>query len=155
MERDSVEQAFDRYADLVYRLAFARVKSRSDADDVLQDVFVRLLRTAKVPESEEHLKALLIRITLNCSKSLLTGAWFRRTAPLDEETASETMPNGETLDAVLRLPLRYRTVIHLHYYCGYSAEETAELLSEKPATVRSQLARARIMLKKDLEGAEF
>ena len=149
----SAAQAFEKYSDMVYRLAVARVKNKYDADDILQEVFLRFIKYKDKVENEEHLKALLIRITINCSKSLLTSGWFKRTEPLSENL-SVSDPGFDTLDAVLRLPQKYRTVIHLHYYMGYSVEEIAAILKSKPSTVKSQLHRARQKLKIDLEGEE-
>lgn len=149
----SAAQAFEKYSDMVYRLAVARVKNKYDADDILQEVFLRFIKYKDKVENEEHLKALLIRITINCSKSLLTSGWFKRTEPLSE-SLSVRDEYSDTLDAVLRLPKKYRTVIHLHYYMGYSVEEIAKILKSKPSTVKSQLHRARQKLKIDLKGDE-
>ncbi len=149
----SATQAFNRYSDMVYRLAFARVKNKYDADDILQEVFLRFIKVKENVNNDEHAKALLIRITINCSKSLLSSSWFKRTEPLSENL-SVSDPGFDTLDAVLRLPQKYRTVIHLHYYMGYSVEEIAAILKSKPSTVKSQLHRARQKLKIDLEGEE-
>lgn len=154
-ERNYAADAFEKYSDMVYRLAFARVKNRTDADDILQEVFLRYLRRGEKADSEEHERALLIRITINCTKSLHTGAWRRHTTELDDRLPAAQAPSGETLDAVLRLPLKYRTVIHLHYYGGYTVEEIAILLKSRPSTVKSQLFRAREKLKQDLKGVEF
>ena len=150
----SATQAFNRYSDMVYRLAFARVKNKYDADDILQEVFLRFIKVKENVNNDEHAKALLIRITINCSKSLLSSSWFKRTEPLSENL-SVSDPGFDTLDAVLRLPQKYRTVIHLHYYMGYSVEEIAAILKSKPSTVKSQLHRARQKLKLDLEGVEI
>lgn len=149
----SATQAFNRYSDMVYRLAFARVKNKYDADDILQEVFLRFIKVKENVNNDEQAKALLIRITINCSKSLLSSSWFKRTEPLSENL-SVSDPGFDTLDAVLRLPQKYRTVIHLHYYMGYSVEEIAAILKSKPSTVKSQLHRARQKLKIDLEGEE-
>ena len=149
----SATQAFEKYSDMVYRLAFARVKNKSDADDVLQEVFLRFIKHKDKVENEEHLKALLIRITINCSKTLLTSSWFKRTEPLDENLSVQD-EYSDTFDAVLRLPQKYRTVIHMHYYMGYSVEEIAKILKSKPSTVKSWLHRARQKLKIDLKGDE-
>lgn len=149
----SAAQAFEKYSDMVYRLAVARVKNKYDADDILQEVFLRFIKYKDKVENEEHLKALLIRITINCSKSLLTSGWFKRTESLSE-SLSVWDEYSDTLDAVLRLPKKYRTVIHLHYYMGYSVEEIAKILKSKPSTVKSQLHRARQKLKIDLKGDE-
>ena len=150
----SAAEAFKKHSDMVYRLAFARVKNKYDADDILQEVFLRFIKQKDKVENEEHLKALLIRITINCSKSLLTSSWFKRTESLNE-TLSVTDEYSDTLDAVLRLPQKYRTVIHMHYYMGYSVDEISSILKSKPSTVKSWLHRARKMLKIDLEGEKI
>ena len=149
----TASEAFKRYSDMVYRLAFARVKNKYDADDILQEVFLRFIKVKEKINNEQHAKALLIRITINCSKSLLTSSWFKRTEPLSE-SLSVSDKEIDTLDAVMRLPQKYRTVIHLHYYMGYSTNEIAAILKSKPSTVKSQLHRARQKLKIDLEGVE-
>ncbi|MBQ8267754.1 MAG: sigma-70 family RNA polymerase sigma factor [Clostridia bacterium] len=149
----SATEAFKRYSDMVYRLAVARVKNKYDADDILQEVFLRFIKCKNKANNDEHTKALLIRITINCSKSMLSRSWFKKTTPLDENL-SVSDPSFDTLDAVLRLPQKYRTVIHLHYYMGYSVDEIADLLKSKPSTVKSQLHRARQKLKIALEGDE-
>lgn len=149
----SATEAFKTHSDMVYRLAVARVKNKYDADDILQEVFLRFIKCKDKIENEEHLKALLIRITINCSKSLLTSSWFKRTEALSENL-SVTDEFSDTLDAVLRLPQKYRTVIHMHYYMGYSVDEIADILKSKPSTVKSRLHRARQKLKIDLEGEE-
>ena len=145
----SAEEAFNKYSDMVYRLAFARVKNKYDADDILQDVFLRFIKQKKNLTNEEHTKALLIRITINCTKRMFASGWFKKTQPADESIAVN-MPENDTLDAVLRLPVKYRTVIHLYYYCCYSTDEIAKILNTKPSTVKSQLHRARQKLKLDI-----
>lgn len=150
----TAHEAFKKYSDMVYRLAFARVKNKYDADDILQEVFLRFIKCKDKVNNDEHVKALLIRITINCSKSMLSSSWFKRTEPLSEHL-SVSDKEIDTLDAVLRLPQKYRTVIHLHYYMGYSVDEIAAILKSKPSTVKSQLHRARKLLKIDLEGVEI
>ncbi len=146
------ERVFENYADMVYRLAFVRTKSKYDADDILQEVFLRYMRVWQRMESDEHIKAMLIRITVNCSNSLLSSFRFKRSEPLNDNIkACEEVSYGDTLDVVLRLPIKYRTVIHLHYYMGYSVEEISSITSTKPATVKTQLFRAREKLKTALE----
>lgn len=148
-------RAFKEHSDTVYRLAYARLKNRDDANDVLQEVFLRYLRQNMPADSAEHEKALLIRITINCSKTLLAANKRRKTEELYESIPSPEREECNALEAAMRLPVKYRTVIHLHYYCGYSVDEIARLIGCRPATVRSQLFRAREKLKKELEGAEL
>lgn len=148
------EAAVERYGAMVYRLAYAQLRSRHDADDVFQEVFLRYHRAAPPFESELHRKSWLLRVTANCAKSLAASPWRKRKVPL-EDVYAYTEPEESGLDAALaQLPSKYRAVIHLYYYEGYDTEETARILGRRPATVRAQLTRARQtlarLLKEDL-----
>lgn len=149
------ETVFQKYADTVYRLAFVRTGSRSDSDDILQEVFLRYMKVWRKMESEEHVKATLIRITVNCSNSLLSSLWFKKTDPLDENIPAADNGGDNTLAEVLKLPVKYRTVIHLYYYMGYSVAEIAGITKTNPSTVKTRLARARGQLKKTLEAEDL
>jgi RNA polymerase sigma-70 factor (ECF subfamily) len=150
------ETVFLKYADMVYRLAFVRTKSRNDSDDILQEVFLRYMKVWQRMESEEHIKAMLLRITINCSNSLKTSFWYKKTEPLDEGLlAPESPDNSNILEEVLNLPIKYRTAIHLHYYCGYSVNEIAEIEKTNPSTVKTHLMRARAMLKKTIKADDL
>lgn len=151
----NVQNAVARYADVVYRLAYAQTHNKNDADDVFQEVFLRYVRYAPDFNDEEHRKAWLLRVTVNCSKKLLGSAWYRRTVPLEDRYAIEE-PEACALDGILdRLAPKYRSVIHLYYYEGYSVEQVAQILARKPSTVRAQMTRAREKLKKLLKGEDF
>ena len=127
------EAAFRKYADTVYRLAFVRTSSRNDSYDILQEVFLRYMKVWRKMESEEHIKATLIRITVNCSNSLLGSLWFKKTEPLDDNLPAEDGNSAENaLSEVLKLPVKYRTVIHLYYYMGYSVAEIAGITKTNP-----------------------
>ncbi len=146
------ERVFKKYADTVYRLSFVRTKNISDSEDILQEVFLRYIKVWEKMESEEHIKAMLIRITLNCTNSLLGSSWFKKTAPLEENIpyiACENRP--DVLGEVLKLPLKYRTAIHLHYYCGYSVNEIADIQKTNPSTVKTHLKRGREQLKRSID----
>ena len=155
------EQVYYRYSDMVYRLALARCRKNSDAEDVMQDVFVRYIRFAPAFESAEHQRAWLVRTTINCSNSLLGGSWRKLMAELDEQTASVGSPidssdtSRDVYAAVMRLPTDQRTAIHLYYYEGYKINEIAELTGSNENTVKSWLRRAKSRLEKDLKGDYF
>lgn len=135
--------AVSRWGPTVYRMAYAIVRSRHDADDVFQEVFLRFHRSAPAFETEEHRKAWLLRVTVNCARTLLASPWRRRAAPLEDVYAYED-PSESALDAALaQLSPKYRSVVHLYYYEGYRTGEIAELLGREPSTVRAQLTRAR------------
>ena len=148
------KSAVERYGAMVYRLAYAQLRSRQDADDVFQEVFLRYHRAAPPCESETHRKAWLLRVTANCAKSLAASPWKRRSVPLEDVYAYDQPEESGLDDALSRLPPKYRAVIHLYYSEGYDTEETARILGRKPSTVRAQLTRARQtlarLLKEDL-----
>ena len=143
--------AVRRYGPMVYRMAYAQTRSRQDADDIFQEVFLRYHRSAPAFASEAHQKAWLLRVTANCSKSLVLSPWRRRAAPL-EDVYAYTDPEESAVDAALaRIPAKYLSVIHLFYYEGYDTEEIGRILGRRPSTVRSQLTRARQKLKELLK----
>lgn len=148
----NVKMVFEKYADMVYRLAFVRTKSESDSDDVLQEVFLRYMKVSNKIESDEHAKAMLLRITVNCSKSLLTSSWFKKTEPLNDTLSyTDNVSEGSVLSEVLKLPTKLRTAVHLHYYCGYSVKEIAGIEGINESTVKTHLSRARAILKETLK----
>lgn len=149
------ETIIRQYADMVYRLAYAQTRSKSDADDIFQEVFLRYIQRKPDFASEEHCKAWFLRVTVNCAKKHWGSWWFRHTAPLEE---SITFPDPEEsrLDEALKiLPPAYRTAIHLFYYEGYSTAEIARITGSRESTVRTRLTRARKKLAEALKGDDL
>jgi len=158
-EQITTEAAVDRYADMVYRLALSQMKNRNDADDLFQEVFVRLVSHIGELQSWEHVKAWLIRVTINCAKKHFDLYWNKNVDFLEDETklrgeeAYEPPEEHPVRRAVLKLPPKYRTAVHLFYYEELSVAEIADYTGQKEGTVKSQLHRAREMLKELLEEA--
>lgn len=148
---DSREEIVRRYSDMVYRLAMAQVRKYADAEDVYQEVFLRYFAAKPQFASEEHRKAWLIRVTVNCAKKFWASAWVRHTVPLEEGAVFETREDSTLWEQLQTLPGKYRAVLHLFYYEDLSVEEISDLLNLKPSTVRTQLTRARRLLKRKLE----
>lgn len=148
---NETEIAVGRYAQTVYRLALSRTRDQHSAEDIFQEVFLRLLKWNKPFESEEHRRAWLIRVTINCSKKWLCSAWIRRTVPLDESLPFFENQERDVYFSVLQLPAKYRTVIHLHYYERLTVEEMANVLSISESAVKSRLYRARELLREMLK----
>lgn len=142
-----VEKVIEACSDMVYRLAYARTGTRQDADDVYQEVFFRYLKKRPVFESEEHRKAWMLRVTINCSNSFLASSWRRNRAELPEDLPFEDRRQQDLHRELQRLSVKYRDVIHLFYYEELSVEEIGKMLHRKPSTVRTQLTRAREMLR--------
>lgn len=151
---DCVDEVIEKYADMVYRLAFSRVKNKNDADDIFQEVFLRYIKKEREFETEEHRKAWLIRVTINCSNSFFTSAWSQKVVPMaeTEPTPFETPEELGLHELLMELPVKYRTVLHLFYYEDLPINEISRVLKRKPATVKTQLMRARQMLKERLKG---
>ncbi|WP_125115239.1 RNA polymerase sigma factor [Agathobaculum sp. Marseille-P7918] len=148
------EQLIRTYGATVYRLAYAQTRSRHDADDIFQEVFLRVTQHHPVFDSEAHEKAWLLRVTLNCLKSHWRAAWRRHDVPLDERIPFPA-PEENALDEALRqLAPKYRAAVHLFYFEGYSAEEIARMTGEKPSAIRTRLTRARAQLRDLLKGED-
>lgn len=156
-EQITAEAAIDRYADMVYRLALSQMKNRTDADDLFQEVFVHLVSNVHKLESWEHVKAWLIRVTINCAKKHFDLYWNKNVDYIEDEErirgeeAYEPPEEPPVRGAVAKLPPKYRLVVHLFYYEELSVAEIAEQTGQKEGTVKSQLHRAREMLREMLE----
>lgn len=144
----------EKYFNMIYKLALAETKDVHHAEDVTSDVFLKYMQTTKNFESEEHIKAWLLRVTINASKSVFSNSWFKKTVPLEETLEAAGIPEeeSEVYLAVMKLPEKYRTVIHLFYYEELSVREIAEIVNSNESTVKSQLSRARGLLKEALKG---
>lgn len=149
------EQFVHRYSDLILRICFTYSVGRADAQDICQNVFLKLLRDKHTFAGEEVCRAYLIRVAINECKDLLKSGWRLRSVPLAawmEQAAPERVEEDEeVLIAVQKLPLKYREAVLLHYYEGYSAEEIAKIVGSSPVAIRKRLSRARGMLKEKLE----
>lgn len=144
----------EKYFNMIYKLALAETKDVHTAEDVTSDVFLKFMQSDKAFESEEHIKAWLLRVTINASKSVFSSSWFKKTVPLEETLQAADIPEGESevYLAVMSLPHKYRTVIHLFYYEELSVKEISEYLNINESTVKSQLSRGRSLLKEKLKG---
>lgn len=148
----SSDEVIHKYFDMVYKLAVSQTRNITFAEDVTQDVFLRFIQKKNNFETDEHIKAWLIRVTINCSKSVFMTSWFKKTVPLEEEISFDTPEKSDVYFAVQELPSKYRTVIHLFYYEDMSIKEISACLEMKESTVKSRLFRGREQLKEQLKG---
>lgn len=150
LSEQEIRRVVEAYSPMLLRAAMTRVSTPADAEDAVQDVFVRLLTKAPRFRDGEHEKAWLLRTTLNRASDLRRGR--RDDAPLDEAlTVSAEDNDGSLLSAVRALPEAYSAVIHLYYYEGYSIQEIARLLALPSPTVGTRLARGRKRLRELLK----
>ena len=144
-----------KYGDRLYAAAFNITRQRQDAEDAVQEALLRLFRSDKEFESEEHIKAWLIRVTINIAKSTCTSFWHRNRVPYEDymdEIPFEDESDRNLMEAVLSLPDKYRIIVHLHYYEGYKTREIADTLKLSENTVKTRLLQSRKLLKAKLEG---
>lgn len=156
------------YADSMLRIAVNYCKTIPDAEDIVQEAFIKLFETETVFQNEEHARRWLIRVTINACKNHLSSAWRRRMQPMGfqelelalgqaESDTSGWMSGDEEArqlyQTVSSLPEKYRSVVHLYYYESYSVKEIAQILQKKETTIQTRLMRARKMLKQQLKGA--
>ena len=140
-----------KHENKLYRTALAIMGNISDAEDVVQEAFLRAYEKAPEFQTDNHEKAWLIRETVNLCNSRLRSPWRKRREPLLASYPAAEPEQHELLEHILSLPPKYRAVIHLFYYEGYSVKEIAGLTGQKESTVRSLLTRARQKLKSVLK----
>ena len=141
------------YADPILRLSLAYGLSREDAQDICQDIFLKLLEGQRQFEEREHEKAFILRSAINACKDLLKSARRRKTVPMEQAEWIPAPPGEpeELLEAMRALPEHYGAVLYLFYYEGYSVDEISKLCGCTPAAARKRLSRSRKLLAKELE----
>lgn len=148
---DWLEKIVEQHKVRLFRIAHSMMGQWEDAEDVLQDVLIKLLEKSPSFKSVEHEIAWLIRVTVNLCKDRLRSAWRTTSVPLLDIHSVEDGEQESLLETVLSLPPKYRTAIHFFYYEGYSTREIARMTGQTAGAVQQQLARARAMLKNYLE----
>lgn len=152
-----VNKAIEQYSDMVRRLCMIHLKSYADTEDIFQTVFLKYVLSSVEFENAEHEKAWFIRVTINACKDLLKSFFHRHVTSLDEileKPAQMREDHREVLEAVLSLPQKYREVVYLHYYEGYTAPEISRILGKKVNTIYTLLTRSKQMLREKLGGDE-
>ncbi|OPJ62631.1 RNA polymerase sigma factor [Clostridium chromiireducens] len=149
--KNYIHYLIEKYSDMLIRISYSYMKNLSDAEDITQDVFIKLLEKRPEFENTEHEKAWLLRIAINLSKDKLKSAYFKNTAPLEGDFIDTNQKDDEIIQAVLSLPIKYRSIVLLYYYEDYSISEISNVLNIKESTVGSQLSRGRKLLKSILK----
>ncbi|WP_346704284.1 sigma-70 family RNA polymerase sigma factor [uncultured Agathobaculum sp.] len=148
-------RAIERYADTVRRICMIHLKNHADTEDIFQNVFLKYVLSTAVFENEEHEKAWFIRVTINACRDLLKSFFRSRTVSLDtllDQPAELTQEDHTVLEAVLALPPKYRDVVYLHYYEGYTAPQIGQILKKNVNTIYTLLGRAKQALRETLGG---
>lgn len=155
LTRERISELVDQYGDMVLRLSYTYLKNRADAEDVVQDVFMKIIEKNPDFNNKKHEKSWIMKVTVNTCKNKLNLFWNKNKRPIDEvaETAAYDTYNidSNVLKAVMSLHDKYRIVVYMYYYEGYSTSEISKLVGKSEVTVRSLLHRARIRLKEVLK----
>ena len=155
--QEEVASLYRRHVDMVYQICLVLMKNVPDAEDAVQTVFRKVMEYDRPFRDHEHEKAWLIVTARNECRNQLKHWW--RTRRESEEVLNkltwEQPEDGALWETILRLPEKYRLVFYLHYYQGYTALETAEILGKNPSTVRTWLVQARNKLKELLEAEMY
>ena len=151
---EEAEQVIALYGNLVYHFALSLTKHKDVAEDVFQEVFLRYVKKQPHFHDEEHAKAWFYVVTRNCCRNHFMSAFIRRSAPLVEDIPILQEKEYGLYEEVMKLPAKYRTVIHLYYYEGYTTQQISEVTNSNSATVRTRLKRARAMLKAYMIGSD-
>ena len=149
MQETAVLELYDRYANMVYRIALSYLRHPHDAEDAVQTVFLKLIEGRAQPESGKE-RAFLTRVTINHCKDVLRSASKRKTEPLDGDIVFENREDQELFEAVMDLAAKYRIVIYMHYYEGYTFSEIAGFLKISTSAVSMRIHRAKKTLKHEL-----
>ena len=152
MREAEFERLIGLYSSAVFRTAYCRTGNAADAEDIMQEAFLRLYTSELSFENDEHIKAWLIRTTVNLGKNLLKSGWYRYSEPITAETMekpskTEQIYEDGILPLIMKLKPKNRLALYLRYYEDYSIKEIAAVLCEKESAVTSRLLRARKQLK--------
>ncbi len=152
--RQTLQELVDRYQNNLFAVAFNVCKNAQDAEDVVQDTFLRYYTMKKEFDNEQHIRAWLIRVAVNKAKNCNRTFWKRNKCSFEEymETLTFETPQSESLfETVMQLPEKYRIVMHLFYYEDYAVREIAKILKLSESNVKARLSRGRSMLRNVLK----
>lgn len=142
-----VHEIVQTYSDTLIRIAVQQTKNMSEAEDIVQEVYMTLMRQKTPFDSEAHLKAWLIKVTFNKCKDYFKSSRVKKTVPITEEMMFIAKEEQIVLPEIFELDPNERLIVYLHYYEGYTTAEIANLLDMKVNTVGSKLRRVRMKLK--------
>lgn len=153
-DESSLSDMIMKYSSMILRIAVQNTNDFYVAEDITQEVFIKLMTCKKAFDNENYVKAWLIKVTLNMCKNHTKSSWRKRTVSIQEREATQffVLPEDRYIfELIMKLPDKYKNVLYLYYYEEYKVPEIAELLDKKINTISTWLRRARIELKKRIE----
>ena len=155
MDIRNIEELVEKHSNMILQIAYQNTFNVQDAEDITQEVFIKLMSNISKLESDEHIKAWLIKVTINLCKDHRKSFWNRNVSELDENVKYFDEEDSDVLEEIKKLKPIHRNIIYLYYYQGYKINEISEILNMNQNTVSSYLTRARAELKDIItEGAE-
>ena len=153
MDSKNADRLINTYADMILRISFMYLKQTCDAEDICQDVFLKLLSGEYTFDSPAHEKSWIIRTTINACKDHLRTAFWKRSQTIDAilEIPAPNASESELLDLVMSLPRNYRVSIYLYYYEGYQVKEIAAMYGKTENAISTYLRRGRQKLRQMLD----
>ena len=153
MSKEEFEKIAEKYMDTIYRVAYSWMKNQHDANDVTQIVILKLYKTTKSFESDDHIKNWLIKVTVNECKMIFRSPWSKREDITDyaKTLAFEEEQHYDLFQAVMKLDKKYSVPLMLFYYDGYSTKEISAMIGVPEKTVSTRLFRAKAKLKNYLK----
>lgn len=155
---EEFKEVYDRNLDMIYKISMMFLKNTQDAEDAVQNIFTKLLSYEGEFKSLEHEKAWLIVVTQNHCKNTLSHWWKKKRTDSSKLVEGQYVDNGLKgfiWEEILKLPIKYKTVVYLYYYEGYTSEEIGSILGIKDSTIRTQLSTARKLLKPVLREVSY
>lgn len=149
---ECIKEAVCKYGNMVFRIALCILGNRDDAEDAMQDTFLKYITKAPDFSDEEHEKAWLIRVSTNISKNMIIARLRRKTVSIDElADIGVAQEDKGVFDAIMELPVKYRIVMTLYYIEGYHVKEMADIISLSESAIRKRLQKGRELLKFEIE----
>jgi RNA polymerase sigma factor (sigma-70 family) len=146
-------EVYHLFGSMLFKIAMIHLGNKDDAEEALQETFMKLLYKSPVFNDQEHKKAWLIRVITNHCRNMVGSLWRRRVIKIGEmEDYFESISDRQVIENVMSLPFKYKAVIHLYYYEDYAVRQISEILQISESAVKMRLQRGRQLLKLDLEG---
>lgn len=148
---EEIERIYREYSNTIYRICFAYMKSVPEAEDMVSDTFLQLIKKGPVFENAENEKAWLIRVAINLCKNSLKH-WYKKCVHIDliKDTHENEHHVDETMEVIKTIPSKYKIVVYLYYYEGYNSKEISKILKKPSSTIRNHLTEAREILRERL-----
>jgi RNA polymerase sigma factor (sigma-70 family) len=150
---DNFSEKYNLYGDMLFRVCMVYLGNKEDVEEAMQEAFIKLIYNCPKFNNKEHEKAWFIKITINICKDMLRSLWHKRVVKMNKiEIYYDSPSDIYIMEEILKLPTKYKGVIHLYYFEGYSITEISEILKITESAVKMRLKRGRDILKIELEG---